>query len=250
MAVNKIEFSDSNNNQFQLSTSKPSIAGTTQVNVLPKDIKLIQPLNWNEAWKILFPAKPCPSGPEKIASAINEAIAAKRIHLTGMPSKSVTKTTKGKGGGAAKSAQPESVPSSNFAASSAISPESKPTCNDGDAVSNVQPGSVAKGAASGAAAAANTCTRGCPISMVSGEELLTITDFTLPGPLPFIWKRTYRSGHDRNLGLGHGWTYSGCERLSESSTSIELSDDEGRVLTFKRPQLHQRSKLVNEQMAL
>ncbi|RYY76051.1 MAG: RHS repeat protein [Gammaproteobacteria bacterium] len=256
MAANKItanivEFSDSNNNQYQLSTSKPSIAGTTQVNLLPKDITLIRPLNWNEAWKIIFPAKPCPAGPEKIAGAINEAIAARRIHLIGMPSKSVSKTSKGKGGAGAKpkAAEPEAVPSSSFAPSSTVSPETKSSCNDSTAISTAQPASVAEGAA-GAASVANTCTRGCPISMISGEELLSLTDFVLPGPLLFVWKRTYRSGHDRNLGLGHGWTYAGCERLSESSSSVELSDDEGRVLTFKRPQLNQRSKLVNEQMAL
>ena len=257
MAANKIvsnnvEFSDSNNNQFHLSTSKPSIAGSTQVNILPKDIKLIKPLSWSDAWKILFPAKPCPSGPDEIARSINEAIAAKKIHLTCMPSKSVSKTTKGKGGGAAKAkaAQPESVSSSSFTASSTVSPETKLSCGESGAIENVQSGNVAEGTAKGAPSVANTCTRGCPISMVSGEELLSLTDFTLPGPLPFVWKRTYRSGHDRNIGLGHGWTYSACERLSESSTSVELSDNEGRILTFKRPQLNQRSKLVNEQMAL
>ncbi|MGD8594775.1 MAG: DUF6531 domain-containing protein, partial [Gammaproteobacteria bacterium] len=34
------------------------------------------------------------------------------------------------------------------------------------------------------------CTRGGPISMVSGEELLEQTDFELSGPLPLIWNRT------------------------------------------------------------
>lgn len=255
--MKKVEFSDSNNHQFHLSTSKPSVsaAGKAPLNKLPKDIKLIQPLTWADAWKILFPAKPCPKEAEKITAAVNAAITANILYLTAVTSVKpltpppVAKTKSGGAGKEKKASQVESVPSSSFVASSAVLPESKASCNDANAISNAQPGAVAAGAG-GAPSNANTCTRGCPISMVSGEELLSLTDFTLPGPLPFNWKRTYRSGHDRNLGLGHGWTYSGCERLSESSTSIDLTDDEGRVLTFKRPQLHQRSKLVNEQMAL
>ncbi|MEG2114214.1 MAG: DUF6531 domain-containing protein, partial [Hafnia sp.] len=39
----------------------------------------------------------------------------------------------------------------------------------------------------------NTTTDGDPVSMMSGEELLTLTDGTLPGWLPFVWQRCYRS---------------------------------------------------------
>ncbi|WP_261246768.1 DUF6531 domain-containing protein, partial [Serratia fonticola] len=34
---------------------------------------------------------------------------------------------------------------------------------------------------------------GDPVSLFSGEELLTLTDFTLPGVLPFAWRRLYRT---------------------------------------------------------
>lgn len=149
------------------------------------------------------------------------------------------------------SSVPETAASSSSepAASSATS-ETDPAANDDNAVSQTQPASVSEDSTTGAAAADDTCTRGCPISMVSGEELLTLDDFTLPGPLPFTWKRTYRTGHNRDIGLGHGWTHTGCERLYEDNEQVKLHDDEGRVLSFKRPQLHQRSKLVNEQMSI
>ncbi|MEI8632363.1 DUF6531 domain-containing protein [Vibrio sp. PP-XX7] len=49
----------------------------------------------------------------------------------------------------------------------------------------------------------STCTNGCPVSMVTGEELLSLDDVTLPGALPFTFSRTYRtSGCEINAGLG------------------------------------------------
>jgi len=102
---------------------------------------------------------------------------------------------------------------------------------------------------------ATTCnadaeTRGCPISVVTGEELLELNDFILPGPMAFVWKRFYRTGHSNDFGLGHGWTHAASEQLVLESEEVIVSDDEGRQLTFARPQLYQRSKLINEAMDL
>ncbi|MGR3966392.1 type IV secretion protein Rhs, partial [Pseudomonas sp. 910_23] len=44
-----------------------------------------------------------------------------------------------------------------------------------------------------AAPADKTVTNGCPVSMVTGEELLTLTDGALDGILPFEWTRLYRT---------------------------------------------------------
>ncbi|MCJ8203541.1 DUF6531 domain-containing protein, partial [Pseudomonas sp. RGM2987] len=41
--------------------------------------------------------------------------------------------------------------------------------------------------------AAQTATSGCPVSMVTGEELLTLEDGTLDGRLPFVFTRLYRT---------------------------------------------------------
>ncbi|MEN1479927.1 DUF6531 domain-containing protein, partial [Pseudomonas aeruginosa] len=41
--------------------------------------------------------------------------------------------------------------------------------------------------------AAQTCVKDCPVSMVTGEELLTLTDCELDGPQRFAWTRLYRT---------------------------------------------------------
>lgn len=41
--------------------------------------------------------------------------------------------------------------------------------------------------------AGKTHDSGDPVSLFSGEELLTLSDITLPGILPFVWRRFYRS---------------------------------------------------------
>ncbi|MBE0153458.1 hypothetical protein FOT80_29285, partial [Serratia fonticola] len=48
---------------------------------------------------------------------------------------------------------------------------------------------------------------GDPISLCTGEELLTISEGSLPGLLPFTWQRFYRtSACELDLGLGYGWS--------------------------------------------
>lgn len=268
--MKNVLFTDSQGTRFQLYTSKPTTlsAETIAVSSLPGNAKLTQPVTWSDAWKILFPNTPYPTEQDTITRAINAGLAARSLYLTSSPapkaeaekaddksktddkdkakSKVTGHRTSAKGAG---TSEPEPTPAPAVK-SHLITPETQKTCSDSDAVSQAAPAKVAENATTGAPPSADTCTRGCPISMVSGEELLTLTDFILPGPLPFIWKRTYRTGHNRNIGLGHGWTHAGCERLYEQDFHVELNDDEGRKLSFKRPHLHQRSKLVNEQMSL
>jgi len=51
-----------------------------------------------------------------------------------------------------------------------------------------------------------TC--GDPVSMVTGEEILSLQDFSLNGLLPLIWTRLYRSSKiNKNSGLGFGWRH-------------------------------------------
>ncbi|MDH5799796.1 MAG: DUF6531 domain-containing protein [Gammaproteobacteria bacterium] len=81
-----------------------------------------------------------------------------------------------------------------------------------------------------------TVTRGCPISVVSGEELLTQSDFQLPGPLALNWQRTYRSSNDRDVGLGVGWSSPWFAYLIEEQDRVIFHSGEGREITFTRPQ--------------
>lgn len=87
-----------------------------------------------------------------------------------------------------------------------------------------------------------TATHGDPVSLFSGEELLTLTDFTLPGVLPFAWRRLYRtSAVEQRGGMGPGWVHSASPYLSfvHDSQSQEaivwFCDDENRATRFLLP---------------
>ena len=85
-------------------------------------------------------------------------------------------------------------------------------------------------------------TSGEPISMVSGEELLQQIDFTLSGPIPFTFQRTYRSkGRFSDFGLGHGWAFSICERLFLTKDHLVFQDNEGREILCLLPEIGKHS---------
>jgi RHS repeat-associated protein len=87
-----------------------------------------------------------------------------------------------------------------------------------------------------AAASDKTVTNGCPVSMVTGEELLTLTDGTLDGILPFEWTRLYRtSAVEVDGGLGFGWSHSLAHRLDVSGDSVVWTDHENRITSFPMP---------------
>ncbi|VVN11638.1 hypothetical protein PS683_03883 [Pseudomonas fluorescens] len=87
-----------------------------------------------------------------------------------------------------------------------------------------------------AAASDKTATNGCPVSMVTGEELLTLTDGTLDGILPFEWTRFYRtSAVEVDCGLGFGWSHSLAHRLNVSGDSVVWTDHENRSTTLPLP---------------
>ncbi|MCP2053796.1 UNVERIFIED_ORG: RHS repeat-associated protein [Pseudomonas fluorescens] len=87
-----------------------------------------------------------------------------------------------------------------------------------------------------AAPADKTVTHGCPVSMVTGEELLTLTDGTLDGILPFEWTRLYRtSAVEVDCGLGFGWSHSLAHRLCVSGDSVVWTDHENRRTKFVLP---------------
>ncbi|WP_082356769.1 RHS repeat-associated core domain-containing protein [Pseudomonas nunensis] len=89
-----------------------------------------------------------------------------------------------------------------------------------------------------------TCTNGCPVSMVTGEELLTLTDGSLDGILPFEFTRLYRtSAVELDCGLGWGWTHSLAHRLERDGQRVIWIDHENRRTTFplpsaERPTIH------------
>ncbi|AZF31410.1 Rhs-family protein [Pseudomonas sp. R4-35-07] len=87
-----------------------------------------------------------------------------------------------------------------------------------------------------AASADKTVTNGCPVSMVTGEELLTLTDGALDGVLPFEWTRLYRtSAVEVDCGLGFGWSHALAQRLVVVGDSVVWTDHENRATTLPLP---------------
>ncbi|WP_372240614.1 RHS repeat-associated core domain-containing protein [Pseudomonas sp. R4-34-07] len=81
-----------------------------------------------------------------------------------------------------------------------------------------------------------TVTHGCPVSMVTGEELLTLTDGALDGILPFEWTRLYRSSAvEVDCGLGFGWSHALAQRLVVVGDSVVWTDHENRSTTLPLP---------------
>ncbi|MFC0228837.1 RHS repeat-associated core domain-containing protein [Serratia aquatilis] len=90
--------------------------------------------------------------------------------------------------------------------------------------------------------AGKTRDSGDPVSLFSGEELLTLSDITLPGILPFVWRRFYRSsGIEQRDALGWGWSHSANPQLIfgvDEQTGEAIAwffDDENRVTRFLLP---------------
>ncbi|WP_221178764.1 DUF6531 domain-containing protein, partial [Pseudomonas frederiksbergensis] len=89
-----------------------------------------------------------------------------------------------------------------------------------------------------ATCAPSTCKNGCPVSMVTGEELLTLTDGALDGILPFDFTRLYRtSAAEIDFGLGFGWSHSLAHRLEIEGDQVIWIDHENRRTTFPLPSI-------------
>ncbi len=87
---------------------------------------------------------------------------------------------------------------------------------------------------SGNGPAIGRCGReGEPISMVSGEELLDLVDFSMDGPIPFVWQRVYRTTRiETDKNLGHGWISPLSRELVVGNAGITYQDEEGRGIPF------------------
>lgn len=91
----------------------------------------------------------------------------------------------------------------------------------------------------------NTRCEGDPISMVTGEELLTLTDGELDGLLPLEWTRLYRtSAVEIDNRLGFGWSHSLSHRLQINDAGVLWTDNENRQTQFPLPN-EQRPAITN-----
>lgn len=68
---------------------------------------------------------------------------------------------------------------------------------------------------------------GEPVDAVTGRVYANHTDFSLPGPIPFIWKRTYYSDAEVNGPLGYNWHHSynmGIYNMGNGGVTLRLQD--------------------------
>lgn len=77
---------------------------------------------------------------------------------------------------------------------------------------------------------------GCPVSMVTGEELLSLDDGELRGLLPFVWKRLYRtSAAEIDVGLGYGWSHCLSHQLIFENDKVLWINDENLTTELPLP---------------
>lgn len=123
-----------------------------------------------------------------------------------------------------------------------------------EAVVSSVPGKTASGEAVPQSNSIAFC--GDPVAMCTGEEILELVDFELPGLFPLQFKRTYRSSQcDENLGLGFGWRSNFHLHIialkdDNDQQLLELHNEEGRRLTFAMPEPGQTSYQLTESLAL
>jgi RHS repeat-associated protein len=167
------------------------------------------------------------------------------------PTAMVNKTQRGRGGGNNANAPATSTSSTEAYGAGAANSKTTtlgPHAEGGSSTTTQQNKDVATAATHGDPA--DPVCQGEPISMVSGEELLTLEDFALTGPVPLVWKRIYRTSHNRDIGLGHGWVHPGMASLTLKIDTVELLADDGRLITFKRPARGCKSQQLHEGMTL
>ncbi|WP_273046631.1 DUF6531 domain-containing protein, partial [Pseudoalteromonas sp.] len=105
--------------------------------------------------------------------------------------------------------------------------------------------------------------RSDPVSMLSGEEILPLIDFTLAGSRQLIWRRLYRSSHaDVYSVMGNGWRHDFMVRLTEhyqpppkvgpkqkGTYWLEYQDEHGAKHRFEKVKPGQSSYQLSSNLA-
>lgn len=129
--------------------------------------------------------------------------------------------------------------------------------NSGSSASPASPGNRASGESAGpgessGAAEQHQCQNGHPVDMATGYVVDRAVDISLPGLIPFVFKRTYSSSrhHDRTAQLGAGWAHSYELAVWEADTCIAYRDREGRAIWFEKIAVGQQTFHRGERLEL
>ncbi|MEV0639675.1 RHS repeat-associated core domain-containing protein [Streptomyces sp. NPDC050619] len=82
----------------------------------------------------------------------------------------------------------------------------------------------------------NLFTCGDPIDMATGQMVMSITDFTLPGVLPLVIERSHRTGVESGRWFGAGWTSTLDQRLLIDDDGVRFIGTDGTVLHYAVPE--------------
>lgn len=229
-------------------TTNTAFQSQDQLKSLLAGAEPLSPSTWPALWQKVRPNNSAdPGGPSAILRALQDLAGKQLLHIVPVESQrknpGSNRGASGGSGGASEAGSLGGAPPVR-SAESVPPPVAEKAFSDDAAMSSEAP-------AAGNDSPVSECkTEGEPISMISGEELLALTDCSLPGPVPFVWTRTYRSSHTRDTGLGCGWTHTGSERLELHSQQVMYHDSDGRTVPFRLPKVHQRSRYVPEGLTL
>lgn len=73
---------------------------------------------------------------------------------------------------------------------------------------------------------------GHPVDVATGKMFTDHIDFSLPGPLPLVWERTWYSTSVYDGPLGHGWHHSYDLKLCEMDNAVAVRLADGRSVAF------------------
>ncbi|WP_438034703.1 PAAR-like domain-containing protein [Sorangium sp. So ce204] len=79
-------------------------------------------------------------------------------------------------------------------------------------------------------------TEGHPVDVTDGAVVDAATDLSVPGMIPLVWARHYRSSRcsERDAALGPGWAFSYDQWIEEGEQVLALRDGEGRWIWFEK----------------
>ncbi len=97
----------------------------------------------------------------------------------------------------------------------------------------------------------NICTvTGHPVDVATGKMFTDHVDFSLPGPLPLVWERTWYSTSVYDGPLGHGWHHSYDLELCEMDNAVGVRLADGRSVAFPALNINEESFDRQERMTL
>lgn len=91
---------------------------------------------------------------------------------------------------------------------------------------------------------------GHPVDVATGKMFTDHIDFSLPGPLPLEWERTWYSTSVYDGPLGHGWHHSYDVKLCEMDNAVAVRLADGRAVAFPALDINETCFDRQERMTL